>query len=115
MLIRKARIGDLDGIKVISDAYKNELGFVLRPALAESIKREEVFVAMNASRIVGFVEYHHRQDCQTTLYHIAVLIEKRCQNVGRALLDALCEEARNRGKTSIQLKCPQGIPANTFY
>lgn len=115
MRVRKARLEDLDAVKTIADANKTELGFVLRPSLTHSILRQEVFVAENELNIIGFVEFHHRKDNQTTLYHIAVAIEARRRKIGGTLLDALCEEAKSLNKSHIQLKCPQELTANIFY
>jgi GNAT superfamily N-acetyltransferase len=114
-VIRKATKVDLDAIKAIADAHRNELGFVLRPALARSILREEVLVAQNGSGPIGFVEYHHRRDKQTTLYHIAVNSEHRQLGIGKALIDALRSEALALGKETIRLKCPADLPTRSFY
>lgn len=115
LTIRKATPADLDSIKVIADAHRQELGFVLRPALARSIMRGEILVAENSQGLIGFVEYHHRRDEQTTLYHIVVVANHRRQGVGEALIDALCDEALRLGKQVIQLKCPADLPAQEFY
>jgi N-acetylglutamate synthase-like GNAT family acetyltransferase len=113
--IRKATRSDLDEIKVLADKHKDELGFVLRAALARSIDRGEVLVAENASGVVGFAEYHHRRDGQTTLYHMAVRPNVRRLNTGRELIKALVKDAREHCKSFIQLKCPAELGANGFY
>lgn len=113
--IRKATRTDLDIVKELADSCKHELGFVLRPALARSIAREELLVAENKTSVIGFVEYHHRQDEQTTLYHIAVTQDHRRMGIGEALVDALRDEAHALRKSSIQLKCPADLPAKSFY
>lgn len=113
--IRKATPADLDAIKVLADAHRHELGFVLRPALARSITRDQVLVAENSAGLMGFVEYHHRRDAQTTLYHIAVIPECRRRGVGRALVNALRAEASALGKRTVLLKCPADLPAQGFY
>ncbi len=115
LVIRKATPADLDAIKAIADAHRHELGFVLRPALAESIGRGEVLVAENHQGLIGFAEYHHRRDAQTTLYHIAVIPQCRQQGVGRALVNALCAEASALGKLTVFLKCPADLSARGFY
>lgn len=114
-IIRKAKFTDLDAIKILADAHKHELGFVLRPAIARSIARGEVLLAENGAGLTGFVEYHHRQDEQTTLYHIAVASNHRRQGVGSALIDTLRNEALTLGKQTIRLKCPADLPAQEFY
>jgi GNAT superfamily N-acetyltransferase len=105
----------LDAIKRLADSHKRELGFVLRPALARSIEREEILLAENHVRAIGFVEYHHRQDDQTTLYHIAVAPTYRRMGIGEALIGSLTNEARGLGKSIIQLKCPADLDARLFY
>ena len=114
-MVRQAGLSDLDAIKYLADAHRNELGFVLRPALAKSIERAEVLVAENSCGIVGFIEYHHRRDEQTTLYHIAVQRDHRQRNIGRQLVQALRDDAGERNKSHIQLKCPVDLEANEFY
>lgn len=113
--VRKATPADLDALKALADAHRHELGFVLRPALARSIARNTLFVAENSGGLVGFVEYHHRRDCQTTLYHIVVVPDHRREGIGRALVDALRVEARHLGQQRILLKCPEALPAQDFY
>lgn len=115
ILVRKASEKDLDVVKTIADMHRHELGFVLRPALAKSITRQEVLLAENSVGVIGFVEYHHRMDDQTTLYHIAVNSAYRREGIGRALIDALISEARSLGKRKILLKCPIDLPVHGFY
>ena len=113
--IRKATPADLNEIKTLADAHKHELGFVLRPALAKSIARQEVLVAANGADLIGFVAYHHRKDTQTTLYHLAVTPEWRRHGIGQELIEALRREAIELDKTCILLKCPEDLSANIFY
>jgi N-acetylglutamate synthase-like GNAT family acetyltransferase len=119
MKIEHAHIDDLDAIKKLCDAHRVELGFVMRPSLISAVKAKEVLIAYNTSSKVrvclGFVHYHHRRDLQTTLYHLAVNSEARMNGVGRGLVEALREEARDRQKNVIRLKCPETLPANFFY
>lgn len=113
--IRKGKLADLDQVKALADAHKRELGFVLRPALKKSIDRGELLVAENGTGVIGFVDFHHRQDERTTLYHIAVEISQRGKGIGRALVDTLVDDACDHSKSFIQLKCPEDLPANRFY
>ena len=113
--VRKATQDDLDAIKRLADEHRYELGFVLRPALAKSIQQGEMFVAENSKGIVGFVEYHHRRDEQTTLYHIAVQSDHQQLSIGRQLVEALIDNAVENNKQFIQLKCPFELAANKFY
>jgi len=115
LTITKAKPADIDDIKQIADSHRKELGFVRRPSLLEAINRSEVFVAKQNGLVLGFVEYRHRKDEQTTLYNIAVISRFHRQNIGRRLVEVLVTEARNRGKQYILLKCPEELPANKFY
>ena len=113
--VRKAQVADIDGIKQIADSHKRELGFLRRPSLLASIGRDEIFVAEANNKIVGFVEYHHRRDEQTTLYNIVVEPDYRGLNVGRGLVEALIHETQSYDKKFILLKCPTDLESNGFY
>jgi N-acetylglutamate synthase-like GNAT family acetyltransferase len=113
--IRKATPPDLDSIKQIADAHRQELGFIRRPTLQAAINRQEIFVADKDGQIIGFVEYHHRRDEQTTLYNIVVQPNCRGQGVGRGLAEALITEAKSLNKAFIRLKCPAELESNQFY
>lgn len=113
--LRKAVLEDLPVLKTLTDAHRHELGFVHHQALLRSIKKKEVIVAQNTDKLVAFVEFHHRKDQQTTLYHIAIERHYRRQGIGQALITALIEDARKKEKNFIQLKCPKDLPANIFY
>lgn len=114
-LIRKAAEDDLDGIKNLADAHRHELGFVLRPALGRGIAGGEFLVAVDQGNLIGFADYHHRRDGQTTLYNVCVKTEYRRQGVGTSLMEALRLEALAHGRRTIRLKCPVDLPANSFY
>jgi GNAT superfamily N-acetyltransferase len=64
---------------------------------------------------VGFVEYRHRRDQQTTLYNVVVHPKHRKYGVGRQLVMNLEQEAREKGKLWVLLKCPVDLEANNFY
>lgn len=115
--VRKAHQGDLDYVKTIADAHKNELGFLRRAAIEKSIDENEIFVAIDtlSEGIVGFVHYHHRKDGQTTLYNVAVDPSFRLLKIATQLMSALIDEARSRQSTRILLKCPEELPSNNFY
>ena len=113
--IRKAELADLDDIKHIADSYKQELGFILRPVLARSINLGGLFVAVNGEGIVGFIQYHHRRDAQTTLHNIVVESNYRKSGIGHKLIEFLEAESSLREQTMIQLKCPEDLESNAFY
>lgn len=105
--LRYASEDDISGIKAISNKYKDELGFVNSTALKESIKRNELFVAVINEGVVGFVNFRHRRDGWHTIYEIAVHPAFRERRIGAALLESV---PRPR-----QLKCTIDNPANEFY
>ncbi|MCA9968712.1 MAG: GNAT family N-acetyltransferase [Anaerolineales bacterium] len=114
-VIRKAVDSDLDEIKKIADSHKKELGFIRRPALARSIAQEELIVAANGVGIMGFIQYHHRRDEQTTLHNIVVVQSFRKIGVGQKLIQRLEAEAIAMDQNTILLKCPEDLDANEFY
>ena len=82
----------------------------------ESINKEQLLIALDAEgQVVGFNQYRHRKDQQTTLYNIVVAEDLRRSGIGSALLDELCTDATSAGKKTIFLKCPQELPSNRFY
>ncbi len=109
-MIRKANASDLDAIKCIADANRNELGFVMRPALTEAQARGELLVAERGDAVVGFVNYRTLSRVRRgwhTVYEICVTGGWRGQGIGAELLDAVPRPVR--------LKCPVDLPANGFY
>jgi GNAT superfamily N-acetyltransferase len=105
--IRYANESDLDAIKRIANQYKNELGFVNKAALRDSIGRYTLFVAEYMGAVAGFVNSYHRRDGWSTIYEIAVDKAHKGEGIGRALLDAVPRPVR--------LKCPVDNAANGFY
>jgi len=113
--IRPGRVEDIDAIKRLADAHKHELGFLRRPSLMEAIDRQGLLLAQNKIGIIGFVEYRHRRDQQTTLYNIVIHPNHRGQGTGYQLVLALEEEAKQKEKSFVLLKCPEDLLANGFY
>jgi len=114
--IRKATKRNIREIKKIADANKDSIGFVLRPALIEAVERKELFVAKALNnRVLGFINYHHRLDKQTTIYEICVKSRHRGKGIGCRLIKAVINESCSLGKDWILLKCPENLPANQFY
>lgn len=115
ILIRKANFNDLDAIKKIVDKHRLELGFVMRAIIEKAIRDAEIFVAEYSQEIIGFAQYHHRRDGQTTLYNIAVLPDSRNIGIGKRLFGAVLDESKLRKQKIIALKCPLELDANQFY
>ena len=113
--IRKAVESDLDVVNALATSHKNELGFVRKVTLTNSIIHQELMLAQIDSQVVGFVRYHHRLDMQTTLYDIVVTPNVRLVGIGKALIHSLVREASLLGKQAVVLKCPSELDANNFY
>lgn len=105
--VRPATESDLPAIKQIANRYKLELGYVMYPALRESIARGGLHVAIDTDgTIIGFVNWRKRRDGVTVIYEIAAL--RRHQGVGKALLSTT--------SGTVRLKCTvDNHAANTFY
>jgi N-acetylglutamate synthase-like GNAT family acetyltransferase len=114
-VIRLGRDSDIDWLKTLADRYKNELGFVRRGALFESIKNGQLMVAERSGQKVGFIQFHHRRDGQTTIHNIIVAPDQHGKGIGSALISYLSKRCRALGQHSIALKCPVNLNANSFY
>lgn len=106
--VRLAELDDIDKIKKIADKYAKEIGFVLKPALIENIKKGSVIVAIDGSEVLGFVNYNRRKrDDVSVIYEIAVDKKYRGNGIGRKMIDFV--------PMPIQLKCPIDNESNNFY
>jgi GNAT superfamily N-acetyltransferase len=101
--------------KLLSDRHRSEVGFHPYQSFADSQRRGELLLADLGGTVVGYVRYHHREDHRTTLYEIVVESSRRGQGIGRRLVLALADEAREVGSRCIRLLCPVDLPANEFY
>ena len=119
--IRLARAVDVQGAKQIADGCKQELGFVNIAVLREAQSRGWLLVAVawdddiQAENIVGFANFRLRKDRNATLYDLAVQNQYRKNGVGTRLLSELIRRVHVAGGTHVRLKCPEELPANTFY
>lgn len=105
--IRYAKIDDIPSLERIARQYSKELPFISRVQFAQSIGKQECFVAENTKGILGFVRFHTRRDGWSTIYDLAVGLSATNQGVGRALLYAV--------PAPMRLKCTQDNSANRFY
>lgn len=104
-----AQLEDVGLIKQIASHYRAELGYVMYPALRESIGRGELLIAqVNGQSPLGFVNFHARRDGWHTIYEIAVAPSLVGKGVGKALFVAVPRPVR--------LKCTlDNDRANAFY
>ena len=101
--IRRANTSDIDDI-----AYIEEECFSTpwsRKSVAESMSHSpwRFFVAINKSRVVGYGGVYLILD-EGQISNIAVLPAFRGEGLGRAILNAICEECRAEGCARITLE-----------
>lgn len=97
--------------KRIASQFKNELGFVNSAALQVSEDKGQLEVIKG----VGFCNYHHRRDGQTTIYEIAVGKNHQRTGWGRLLFYRVLCAAIEHSQRCIVAKCPEDLPSNSFY
>ena len=114
--IRRADANDLDALARLFDAYRQfykQPGDVAaaRAFLAERIARDEsvVLVAEHASNAIGFVQLYPvfssvRLGRTWLLNDLYVAPQARRLGAARALLDAACAFARERGALGLELE-----------
>lgn len=105
--IRFAVEADLKRIKQIANQWKQELGYVMLPALRVNLARRSLVVAEYNGFIVGFVNYRACRNGWQTVYEIAVDRARHSEHIGAGLLAAV--------PNPIRLKCPADGAANSFY
>jgi len=112
MRVERAGPADVFPIKGIANQYKDELGFVNRTAVRESIEKGFVLVArLRTGEVVGFVEYNEpsrgANKGYSVIYHLAVRKDWCRRGVGRILAYAV--------PAPIRLKVTTDNPAVQFY
>jgi GNAT superfamily N-acetyltransferase len=111
-----ARPEHIAQIKGLVDANRHVFGFVVRSVFYDALETKTLIVAERGEKVIGFIRYHHRKrDLQTTLYDICVAKSERGKNIGQGMMAVLIEDCRNFKRTTILLKCPSHLEANTFY
>lgn len=107
-IVRSGTEDDIEQIVAISRQWRNELGYVMRPALRDSVGRGTLFVAALDTQIIGFVNSRRRRDGVNVIYEIAVHRDFVSNRVGTQLLQVIPAPTR--------LKCTvDNIRANSFY
>lgn len=116
MKIRLIKTEDLKYVKSLADNNREALGFNTQQKFKEVIEQGRGFVALENKKVVGFVIYRHRKiDTQTTLSEICVAQDYRGHSIGTKLVKTLIQDALQKSRSCIQLKCPVNLPANEFY
>lgn len=88
-MIRLATDHDLTDIKRIANQNREFIGFVMKIALIEAIKKRSLLVFEDLSGVIGFVHYHPRKDGWHTIHEIAVSKQLQSKGVGQQLFDSV--------------------------
>ncbi len=107
MVYRNAKNIDYPDIKRISNQHREYLPFVMRVAIEDSIKRNEVIVCEKDKRVIGFIHFHKRRDGYTTIHEVGVDRNFLSIGIGKNLINMI--------EKPIQLKVTTDNPANDFY
>lgn len=106
--IRYGKPADAERCQQIARQWRDELPFVMLPALRAAADRRQLFIADVDGQIAGFVHWYARKDGLNTIHEIAVNRDYLRFGIGRALLYAV--------PAPIQLKCKaDNDRANRFY
>jgi len=84
--LRFARVDDIDLIDQLARKYNQELSYIPKVSLCESMQKRELVCAWIGSKLVGFVRFHARKDGRQTVYEIAVHPDYHGYNIGKGLL-----------------------------
>lgn len=103
-MVRLATLNDIGDIKETAKKMVKEVGFILRPALEEAVRREELLFE---DKTKSFCHYHTRRDGVSVIYEICVPIEFRGQGIAKQMIFMI--------PRPIQLKCPIDNESNNFY
>lgn len=107
----RIRIGtpdDAERCQQIARQWRDELPFVMLPALREAAARKQLFIADVDGQIAGFVHWYARKDGINTIHEITVDRDHLQGGIGRALLYSV--------PCPIRLKCKaDNDRANRFY
>ena len=106
----------MDSIKKIADKNSKSIGFVRKVIFEKAIEYEGIKVVEVDNSVVGFQHYYHRKrDSQTTFYQKAIDNDLRRKGLGTLLVESIFIECRSKGRTLIQLKCPENLESNDFH
>lgn len=107
----RIRIGapdDAERCQQIARQWRDELPFVMLPALREAAARKQLYIADVDGQIAGFVHWYARRDGINTIHEIAVDRDHLQGGIGRTLLYSV--------PCPIRLKCKANNDrANRFY
>jgi ribosomal protein S18 acetylase RimI-like enzyme len=115
--VRAGELTDVAACKAIADDHRAELGFLTHAVFVEAVSRGRLLVAAVSDGLpAGFVRFNHRvRGSETALYDICVARTEQRRGIGRLLVEALAVICHAADRSTIVLRCPDGLPANGFY
>lgn len=105
----------LPAVLAIARADNNNLGWAPRGVFVEAAKKGLVLVATDGNRVYGFVEFGGITKDKWTIYKIATAKPMRNKGIGRVLVQALAEKAKE-SNAGLRLKVTEdNESAIAFY
>lgn len=87
-------LSHIPAVLAIARADNNNLGWAPRGVFIEAAKKGLVLVATDGERVYGFVEFGGITKDKWTIYKIATAKPMRNKGIGRVLVQALAEKAK---------------------
>ena len=110
-----ATVRDLPFVVAVQKCHGHALGFLPRQALAEKIRRRQVWVARQGRHKLGFLHHGSLARPEVRVFQIAVGEASRRGGVATALVDDLLDRAAAAGAAGLSLRCLSGLDANRFW
>ena len=116
VVVREAKLEDLNAIMTIARQDVDHLGFEPRGAYVQSIEDFKLFVAiLDEKYVIGFVKFGGTTKDMWTIYQIATARVARGKGAGRALIEYLSFVA-GQNEAGIRLKVTtENSVAVAFY
>jgi GNAT superfamily N-acetyltransferase len=110
MEIRLLKLNEIDEAYVLFNKYSDEVGFVRKITIRESIEKGTLIGAF-LDKLVGVCNFNKRKKDNTlVIYEIAVDEDYRGKGIARQMIMSLLQLSDR-----IFLKCPVDIDSNYFY
>lgn len=97
LIVEYATNAHLEAVVTIARQDLQLLGWVPKGVFTEAIANNHVLVAHDKSRVYGFVEFGGTTKNKWTIYKIATAKPARNKGIGRALITALADIAKEKG------------------
>jgi len=110
MEIRQLKPNEVDEAYLLFNKYSEEVGYVMKPALREAVKKGCLIGAF-LDKLVGVCNFNVRKKDKTlVIYEIAVDEDYRGRGIAREMITSLLQICDR-----ITLKCPVDNDSNYFY